>query len=453
MDGAGLNIFFSVYNIINIQIDEFNECLEQYKDGIPLGSLLGPPDPNNTQIIQDPETGGRKAKITEVQAAQARNIRRLGKNMKAAQDCGKRANDRILQLKEDVERERERKEKLRQESAQLSQELQHWEEKNRQLDHLIMRHFNCPTDRFTLVEDPTTGKLAFKRILEEINQGPQPDLRQIPCQDPPPLLQLGNSRPGVTLQPVASFENYERMPVASPSLCDLVPDACGLVYSVNSVLPPEMLAEVFSYLAPKDLKTVMLVCKTWNKAAESRPALWSWAKLRHLYQFTLNRLRGAREMAILEPPSDSWHTLSEAALQHPGLKKVTLATRNFDVSVLAKMATQVEELDITNIHLNEDQKKAIFEAIVAGPGNLKKLSVTSVGTIDVDLLASAVNNLECFESIDLSVYQMEKILTKALEATSLKELDICGYGAPPATLIAEAEKVIPFISLDTDVRY
>merc|ERR1712108_123165 len=241
-----------------------------------------PPDPDKTQIIQDPETGESKAKMTEEQAVMGREIRRRGKNKNAAQDCRKRANDRILQLKEDVERERERKEKLRQESAQLSQELQHWEEKNRQLDHLIMRHFNCPTDRFTLVEDPTTGKLAFKRILEEINQ------------------------------PVASFENYERMPVASPSLCDLVPDACGLVYSVNSVLPPEMLAEVFSYLAPKDLKTVMLVCKTWNKAAESRPALWSWAKLRHLYQFTLNRLRGAREMAILEPPSDSWHTLSEA---------------------------------------------------------------------------------------------------------------------------------------------
>merc|ERR1712212_735002 len=53
---------------------------------------------------------------------------------------------------------------------------------------------------------------------------------------------------------------------------------------INSVLPPEMLAKVFSYLAPKDLNTVMLVCKTWKKAAETRPTLWSWAKLRHLSQ-------------------------------------------------------------------------------------------------------------------------------------------------------------------------
>ena len=35
------------------------------------------------------------------------------------------------QLKEDVKRERERKEQMRGESAQLAQELRHWEEKNR----------------------------------------------------------------------------------------------------------------------------------------------------------------------------------------------------------------------------------------------------------------------------------------------------------------------------------
>jgi len=165
----GLDVFISVYNIINIQMDEFNECLEQYKGGIPVGSLLGPPDPDKTQIIQDPETGESKAKMTEEQAVLAREIRRRGKNENAAQDCRKRANDRISQLKEDVKRERERKEKMRQESAQLSQELRHWEEKNRQQDNLIMRHFNYPTDRFMLVDDPATGKVEFKRIPEEIN--------------------------------------------------------------------------------------------------------------------------------------------------------------------------------------------------------------------------------------------------------------------------------------------
>ena len=69
---------------------------------------------------------------------------------------------------------------------------------SRKLDHLIMRHFNYPTDRFMvraqtkkslpektvqlekssfyslgyctqLVDDPATGKVEFKRIPEEIN--------------------------------------------------------------------------------------------------------------------------------------------------------------------------------------------------------------------------------------------------------------------------------------------
>ena len=61
------------------------------------------------------------------------------------------------------------------------------------------------------------------------------------------------------------------------------------------VLPSEMLEKVFSHLAPRDLKTVTLVCKTWNDAAE-RPALWSWVKLRSLSQLSLKRLQGATEL-------------------------------------------------------------------------------------------------------------------------------------------------------------
>merc|ERR1719430_1398283 len=99
----GLNIFISVYDIIIIQMDEFNECLEQYKGGVLLSSLLGPPDPTLTQVIQDPETGESKSKMTEEQTVLAREIRRRGVNKKAAQDCRKRANERISQLKNDIE--------------------------------------------------------------------------------------------------------------------------------------------------------------------------------------------------------------------------------------------------------------------------------------------------------------------------------------------------------------
>ena len=48
---------------------------------------------------------------------------------------------------------------------------------------------------------------------------------------------------------------------------------------ITEVLPPEMLERIFSHLAPKDLKTVMLVCKTWNNTG-NLPTLWSWVKVK-----------------------------------------------------------------------------------------------------------------------------------------------------------------------------
>ena len=103
---------------------------------------------------------------------------------------------------------------------------------------------------------------------------------------------------------------------------------------IKSVLPPEMLEKIFSHLAPKDLKTVMLICRTWNKAAET-PALWSWVKIRSRSQLQLKRLQGAREMAIYDSSnmvpyenrmirSMCWDGLLQDILQHPGLKKISL---------------------------------------------------------------------------------------------------------------------------------
>ena len=112
--------------------------------------------------------------------------------------------------------------------------------------------------------------------------------------------------------------------------------------NINSRLPPEMLEKVFSFLGPKDLKTVMLVCKTWNNTAEASPLLWSWVKIRFLPQASLKRLHGAREVElnvdnyaamtvkadqpglskfIIDSPKGTPHEFMQAVLQHPGLKK------------------------------------------------------------------------------------------------------------------------------------
>ena len=79
---SGLNIFISVHNILKIPKNQFDECLERLKGGVPLRSLLGCPDPTKTKFSPDPGTRKAKAKMTDEQAACARHIRQLDENRK-----------------------------------------------------------------------------------------------------------------------------------------------------------------------------------------------------------------------------------------------------------------------------------------------------------------------------------------------------------------------------------
>ena len=128
-----------------------------------------------------------------------------------------------------------------------------------------------------------------------------------------------------------------------------------------------------------------------------------------------------------------------------------------DGCLLAKMATQVEELRLQGVISDEDQVKAIFQTIAAGPGKLKKIKLrwrSTLHRVDADIMASAVNNLECFDSDwpgFLTTSQMNKILTKALQTTSLKELSFWvrrNKSRLDPDLIREAEKVIPSIYIE-----
>ena len=55
-------------------------------------------------------------------------------------------------------------------------------------------------------------------------------------------------------------------------------DAMPWNKQINWKLPMEMLERVFQFLAPKDLKTVRLVCKHWKEVAEI-PTLWTWVSM------------------------------------------------------------------------------------------------------------------------------------------------------------------------------
>ena len=142
------------------------------------------------------------------------------------------------------------------------------------------------------------------------------------------------------------------------------------------------------------------------------------------------------------------------------LKKLTLHYINLslvDGHLLGRMATQVKELNVTSDDLDKYQLNAIFVAIAAGPGKLKKLQLESClqdfkDEVSDTVLAAAVNKLECFynagDSDLFSIRSLKTILKKALKQTALKTLVFQGDKTLlDPKLIRAAEKIIPNLSI------
>ena len=161
----------------------------------------------------------------------------------------------------------------------------------------------------------------------------------------------------------------------------------------NSYLPTEMLEKVFSHLAPKDLKTVMLVCKTWNNAG-GRPSLWSWVKITSSSQLRLKRLQGARELTIKGNSKGSWHTLLRAIHQHPSIKKINFGSCwLFTETELLTKGAKIEEIEVNS----NGGTKYVLDTILQRPNNLKKLVVWNFHHVDLVHLATALNKIEVLE--------------------------------------------------------
>ena len=148
--------------------------------------------------------------------------------------------------------------------------------------------------------------------------------------------------------------------------------------------------------------------------------------------------------------SDEVATLKKLTLHYIDLSLV-------DGHLLGRMATQVKELDVTSDDLDKYQLNAIFVAIAAGPGELKKLQIESCSKdfkdeVSDTVLAAAVNKLECFynagDSDLFSIRSLKTILKKALKQTSLKTLVFQGDKTLlDPKLIRAAEKIIPNLSI------
>ena len=47
-----------------------------------------------------------------------------------------------------------------------------------------------------------------------------------------------------------------------------------------SLLPPEILTRIMSYLNMRDIKSASAVCQSWKQAADDNPKFWKGLKLR-----------------------------------------------------------------------------------------------------------------------------------------------------------------------------
>ena len=161
----------------------------------------------------------------------------------------------------------------------------------------------------------------------------------------------------------------------------------------------------------------------------------------------------------LDVPSIVKIVTAIATTETSNLRKLKISSdmRSVDKCLLAKMARKVEDL---TLECAVQDVIWVFEAMAKfGTRKLRRIRLigwsTNLDELDPDILATVVNNLECFEFSShsfLTVNQTENILSLALKTKShLRRLHICVRGSTSNLdpLVREAEKIIP----DLNVRY
>ena len=99
---------------------------------------------------------------------------------------------------------------------------------------------------------------------------------------------------------------------------------------INTLLPPELLSQIFGLLPPADLRTVLLVCHLWREVGEA-PGLWTWASLRATRENMANmpeRLARRKLLRVFGLALGTGVKISEELLgavdRHPGLSRMVM---------------------------------------------------------------------------------------------------------------------------------
>ena len=169
---------------------------------------------------------------------------------------------------------------------------------------------------------------------------------------------------------------------------------------INSWLPSEMLERVFRILSPRDLKTVVQVCRRWKEVAEA-PYLWSWVSLTvdttnpaDLPGLLRGRLLMVKEMRARVASEE----LLQAVASHPALRSLDISDTplpRMRADLLASSMTGLTKLSIWETHLTTEQAEAILTRMtITHQLRTLDMSYNDLSEVDPQLLARAVVELE-----------------------------------------------------------
>ena len=214
---------------------------------------------------------------------------------------------------------------------------------------------------------------------------------------------------------------------------------------INS-LPREILLLIFRYLNAKELKTAILVCKTWRDVGED-PVIWKHYKLvvtgieidtgyletiLAFSRFTsLQHLEvnGYGQNAKMPVNNEIYNSIFNSQLSKLTLKHCDLTELDFDSfsSVLSKLRV----LSLWQVQMSAEQVSLMFNVLARG-SNLVELDI-AYSYLDLQLLQTPtfVKALNKIRTVNLghtkvTSQQLKSLMEKMSRKTLIRSLDV-GY--------------------------
>ena len=201
-------------------------------------------------------------------------------------------------------------------------------------------------------------------------------------------------------------------------------------------LPPEMLERVFQSLGHQDLQAALQVCRGWRRAGEA-PRLWTGVCLRASRERMagLQEVLAMRRMLLvrglrLEGGGPVSEDLLEEVLRHRGLSCLVLQGSHLSSVrpvVLAGLVSKLEELELAGTLLTGRQLQTLLQAVESGK-KLRKLRVTltALSSVEPGLLARAASQVEEVgrRNTRLTRQQIEAVLDASNGEARLARLDL-----------------------------